>query len=313
MNGRVFSIVIPTFNRAEHLARCLDSIRALNYPRNEFEVIVVDDGSPESGEAGIQQFRRELSISYCRIEHGGPAAARNYGAEQARGKFLAFVDDDCSPLPSWLSAMEGYLEQDSSVMVAGRAINAIPRNAYSGASQALIDYLMGYFNSDPAQACFVTSNNMGVNRERFLGVGGFDVRFRGAGGEDREFGDRWRQLGLRVVYREDVRVMHFHQLTFARFCRQHFNYGRGAALYRHVRSGRAGGHVRFEPFRFYRDLILHPFSGPAQERPARISTLMCVSQLANAAGFFYENIAPHILKTRPGMPGATETSSSDLK
>ena len=292
MNGRVFSIVIPTFNRAEHLARCLDSLRALNYPRNEFEVIVVDDGSPESGEAGIQQFRRELSVSYYRIEHGGPAAARNYGAGQASGKFLAFVDDDCSPLPSWLSAMEGYLEQDSSVMIAGRAINAVSRNAYSDASQVLIDYLMGYFNSDPAQACFVTSNNMGVNRERFLGVGGFDVRFRGAGGEDREFGDRWRQLGLRVVYREDVRVMHFHQLTFARFCRQHFNYGRGAAMYRHVRSGRAGGHVRFEPFRFYRNLMLHPFSDPAQERPARTSTLMCVSQLANAAGFFYENIAP---------------------
>jgi glycosyltransferase involved in cell wall biosynthesis len=313
VNGRVFSIVIPTFNRPEHLARCVDAVRALNYPPNQFEVIVVDDGSPESDEAGLQQFRRQLSLSYYRIEHGGPAAARNYGAEQATGNFLAFVDDDCSPLPSWLSAMEGYLEQDTSVLVAGRAINAIQRNAYSDASQVLIDYLMGYFNSDPEQACFVTSNNMGVNREKFLDAGGFDVRFRGAGGEDREFGDRWRQLGLRVAYHEDVRVMHFHQLTFARFCRQHFNYGRGAAMYHHLRSGRAGGQVRIEPFRFYWDLILHPFSDPAQERPARTSTLMVVSQLANATGFFYENLAPANLKNGTSDARATETVSSDLK
>jgi glycosyltransferase involved in cell wall biosynthesis len=292
VNGPVFSIIIPTFNRPKHLGRCVDAIRALKYPRHDFDVIVVDDGSSEPGEAEIHQFQRELSVRYYRIEHVGPAAARNYGAEQARGKFLAFTDDDCSPVSSWLSAMEGYLEQDSALLVAGQVINAIPHNAYSDASQVLIDYLMHYFNSNPAQACFVTSNNMGVNREKFLDVGGFDARFRGAGGEDREFGDRWRQLGLRLAYCEDVRVMHFHQLTFARFCRQQFNYGRGAALYRHVRSGRARGPVRIEPIQFYRDLILHPFSDPAQRKPARIATLMFVSQLATAAGSFYENFAP---------------------
>src|SRR5579864_8046015 len=92
-----FSIIIPTFNRCASLAVCLEALAGLDYPRNQFEVIVVDDGGSESCEAVTEEFRERIDIRYYRQENSGPARARNRGAYWSKGRILCFTDDDCRP------------------------------------------------------------------------------------------------------------------------------------------------------------------------------------------------------------------------
>src|SRR4051794_19726519 len=100
-----FSVIIPTRDRPEQLVACLRSLGALAYPRDRFEVIVVDDGSTTALEPIVGRSRGELHLALLKQSNAGPAAARNTGAAHAKGEFLAFIDDDCSPASDWLQAL----------------------------------------------------------------------------------------------------------------------------------------------------------------------------------------------------------------
>src|SRR5687767_5128657 len=104
-----FSIIIPTYARPKQLAVCLEAIARLNYPRDRFEVIVVDDGSESPPEHVVKSFSERLSLTLLAQPNSGPASARNTGAWEAKGEFLAFVDDDCAPDAGWLRGLEAHL------------------------------------------------------------------------------------------------------------------------------------------------------------------------------------------------------------
>src|SRR5204863_3960920 len=89
------TIVVPTHERPAALAACLESLVALDYPREDFEVVVVDDGGRTPLEPLLDPVRNRLDVRLVRQERAGPAAARNAGAEHAQGDLLLFTDDDC--------------------------------------------------------------------------------------------------------------------------------------------------------------------------------------------------------------------------
>ena len=98
-----FSVIVPTRGRPEALRACLESLVALEYPRAEYEVIVVDDGAgvdPGLIDAVAGRMRARL----IEQEHLGPATARNRGVMAALGEVIAFTDDDCTVDPTWLTA-----------------------------------------------------------------------------------------------------------------------------------------------------------------------------------------------------------------
>src|SRR5690349_8782081 len=101
----VVSIIIPTYNRPAPLEQCLKALSQLDYPRDRFEVVVVDDGSTISPAGIVEGFCSRLDIRMLRQANAGPAAARNLGAQEAKGQILAFTDDDCLPDPAWLGRM----------------------------------------------------------------------------------------------------------------------------------------------------------------------------------------------------------------
>ena len=130
-----FSVVIPTYNRPERLANCLEAISQLDYPRDRFEVIVVDDGSKiplDSVVEPLQQKIPELQLKLIRQENAGPAAARNRGAAEAQGEFLAFTDDDCQPTTDWLIHFAAGFETAPEAMLGGKTINALSQNPFFG-------------------------------------------------------------------------------------------------------------------------------------------------------------------------------------
>ncbi len=272
----IFSIVVPTRNRPRELTACLAALALLDYPRERLEVIVVDDGSDEA--IAIEP-PDGLPVTLFRQAHAGPARARNTGAEAAGGTFLAFTDDDCETDPGWLSAAQRALGSGAAA-VTGRSVNGLEGARLPAASQLLVDYLYGYYNTDLDDARFATSNNFVVDRKAFRAVGGFDEAFRRAAGEDRELVHRLRVHGHRIVYAPDAVVRHRHRLDPPGFWQQHFDYGRGSALYHR----RVGG-VAFEPLSFYRNLLRYP-EGDFTRR-TQLASLLAVSQVANAAGFAY--------------------------
>ncbi len=189
----VFSVIVPTFARPSALTGCLAALAVLDFPRDEWEVIVVDDGSENPPDAIVQRFANDLQVQLVLTSHAGPAAARNAGAAVAKGRYLAFTDDDCRPTAGWLRALRSRLDLDPDVLVGGRTVNAVEQNPYSAASQCLIDHLFSYYNADPSDARLLTSNNLALAGGLFRSSEGFDERFPVAAAEDRELCDRLRR------------------------------------------------------------------------------------------------------------------------
>jgi len=282
-----FSIVVPTYNRPARLGACLSAFSRLDYPRDRFEVVVVDDGSPTPMDSVVEPFCSQLNVTLLHQQNAGPAAARNTGALKATGELIAFTDDDCMVSPDWLSGLAAHLIESPNAMVGGRSLNALPNNLYSTASQALIDYLYSYY-SDPKKEMFFASNNIAMAKSNYLAVGGFDTSFPLAAAEDRELCDRWQQKGLLMKYASDVTIRHAHHLSLESFWRQHFGYGRGAFCFHQVRAQRNSQPIRIEPLKFYKDLLAYPLSREDVKSPWFVSVLFFLSQIATTSGFFWE-------------------------
>lgn len=281
-----FSIIIPTYERQAQLATCLDAVALLDYPPAQFEVIVVDDGSDVPPEELVASFRSRIDVKLLIAQHGGPAAARNFGAKRARGDCFAFTDDDCRPERGWLRAFAARFQTEPERLIGGRTLNALPQNIYSATSQAIIDVVYEHFNRAEA-ANFFASNNLAVPAEGFRSIGGFNERFITS--EDRDLCDRWLHQGYRMEYAPEALVHHAHPLKLDTLWRQHFGYGRGA--FRFHRARRQRGAERFRPDgSFYFKLLSQPSTTERPGKALALTSLLLWTQLASASGFAYEMI-----------------------
>lgn len=296
MHTPTFSIIVPTFRRPEQLAACLRSLAAQTWPRDDFEVIVVDDADMRPALAPLVEGAWSFACHLVSQANRGAAAARNAGARLARGRLLAFTDDDCQPEPAWLEMLERVMAASpEGTLVGGRVVNTLRCNGFASASQALVDFLVEQGDLGTAQGRLLTSNNLCALRRTFLALGGFDEAFRGAGGEDRELCLRWahdgRRTARRNVYAPEAVVRHAHDLTFAGFVEQHYAYGRGAALLRERALVHGYGPLPLERASFYWQLLRHPQRATAREARVRQTLLFLLSQVANAAGYAHVRLA----------------------
>jgi GT2 family glycosyltransferase len=219
----------------------------------------------------------------------GPARARNRGATAASAPYLAFVDDDCVVDSGWLHALGVELRARPEAAIGGCVVNDLPENACATATQMLIDYVNRWYASNRPERQFATSNNLAVSRARFLELGGFDERFELPAAEDRDFAARWAAAGRELVSAPAAVVRHAHDLTLARYLRQHLNYGRGSYALRSRQSAAVAG---FEPLGFYLRLLAEPLRQQrlARRRALVLVALLALSQAATALGFVYEAI-----------------------
>lgn len=284
----LFTIIIPTYERPEKLKTCLLSLSCLDYPRDRFEVVIVDDGGESPLKDVVAAFADRLHLILVRQQNTGPAAARNAGAVHAKGEFLAFLDDDCEAAPDWLDALAKQFMMTPACIIGGRIINRLSDNPYSTTSQLVIDIVYRHYNANPYRARFFASNNLAIPSKHFREIGGFDSRFRTS--EDRELCDRWLHHGFQMIFLPEAVIYHAHDLTFLQFCKQHFNYGRGAHRCHKVWTKRGSGSFRAE-FRFhlnFRNWLFYPFSQVHGRQALSRAGLMLVWQMANAAGFLGE-------------------------
>lgn len=278
------SVIIPSYNRPDSLVVCLQALTLQNLSRDRFEVIVVNDGGCFDAEGLREQFGQRLNLVLLEQENQGPASARNHGLASARGRFVAFTDDDCAPDPHWLEAFLASLEHGQGHLCGGHTVNALKDNIYSSTSQLLVDYNYRYFNTDMGPDSYFTSNNMAMSRDRLQEIKGFDESYPGACGEDRDLCDRWQDAGWALNYAPGAVVNHRHELSLYRMVRQHWNYGSGSWYYHQFRKARKKAELRIEPFAYYKGMF--KFAWQVNENKTIYSIfLVGVCQLANAAGY----------------------------
>jgi GT2 family glycosyltransferase len=287
MQQPLVSVVIPTFARPRALRECLDALAHQTMPKTDFEVVVVDDGSPGSLADVVAEAAPRLAARLVRQENAGPAAARNRGVREALGPLVAFTDDDCRPSPCWLERLVAAERERPGTLVGGSTVNGLPNDLFAATSQLIVDMVYEHFNADPEHAYFLTSNNIVCSRARLLTIGGFDERFRLAA-EDRDFCDRWRAAGFGIAWRPDATIEHRHAQTLGTFVGLHYRYGRGAHMYKVKRSVRGTGTMQ-EDIGFHATLPRRLWGRLGRElaygRAVPIGSALVLWQVANAVGF----------------------------
>lgn len=116
------SVIVPLYNSAASICRCLNSILGQTY--RDLEIIVVDDGSTDNGLEVISQYGNKITL--LRQANKGPATARNFGIRESHGEYLAFLDSDDYWLPTFLEksiAVLDHLPQAVAVSTAARAVH----------------------------------------------------------------------------------------------------------------------------------------------------------------------------------------------
>jgi GT2 family glycosyltransferase len=275
-----FSIVVPTCDRESALDGCLDALGSLEAPTRSFEVIVVDDGGSGPLDELIAPYSRSLDLTLHRQPNRGPGAARNAGAQLARGELLAFIDDDVRVSAGWLGAMDQAARAAPSAAFGGRIAPPDGAGRSAAVSELIVD-LATERRERPAAPSFLPSSNLVVPAADFHLVGGFDRALRVS--EDRELCRRWLASGRSLAYVAGAACTHAKRLTVAGFAKQHFRYGQGAFAFQRGRPDPGSLIEVIEP-RFYRRVLRVCGSALGRGDLAQIG-LIALWQLANAAGF----------------------------
>ena len=279
----LFSVVIPTYNRLQPLQRCVEAL-AQGYPRDLYEVIVVDDGS--NPPVDLRRYAESMQIVALRHNNRGPARSRNVGAAHARGHYLVFLDDDCQVSTGWFTNLEKSLGNTSvRTIFGGSVLNGDETNLCSEVSETFIRVILQHHRPRPGGLYFFRSTNMVVPREDFLRLGGFDERFRTA--EDREFCDRWQLDSGAFAYLPEAVVTHHSTLTLKSFARRHFAYGRGAWNFHRVRLSRKGQPFGFDMLAYYARVFWEVTRLRRGLLAGRVG-LLVVWQAVNIGGFLWE-------------------------
>ena len=267
------AVVIPTRDRPAGLRRCL---AALSRQEIELEAIVVDDGSRDR-ESVIEALEALPGARLVRTPGRGPATARNLGARAADAELVAFLDDDCEPLPSWAGRLAGAALLSG--VAAGSTVSPPGASALVCAAQAITNHLQLDSRDAAGRLGFAPSCNLAATRE-ILTRFPFDTGYVRAGGEDRDWCERLVSGGVAIEYAPDAVVVHSPHLDLAGFVRQQYRYGRGAARFR------AGGDSRrLSGPRFYARLLRSGFRGGKAAGFAVIA-----AQGATAAGVVAERV-----------------------
>jgi glycosyltransferase involved in cell wall biosynthesis len=222
------SVVVPTFNRCASLIRMLEALVDQTYPADQFEVVVVDDGSTDGTAERLDALVAPYRLTVLRQPNMGPAVARNLGVERARGSLIVFLDDDVVALPHLLAEHVATQGDEQNQVVTGPLSppGDWPRPSWIHWEEAQLQQqyhamLTGKYPCTPRQ---FFSGNASLRRARFLEAGGFDPTFKRA--EDLELAFRLRARGASFVFNPRADVLHYASRTFQSWCRIPYQYGR---------------------------------------------------------------------------------------
>lgn len=219
-----YSLIVPVYNRPDEVDELLESLTGQTL--QDFEVVIVEDGSKQKCETVCQKYSERLNIKYFYKENSGPGQSRNYGAERALGEYLIVLDSDVVLPSGYLEEVEKELTQAPADAFGG------PDKAHSSFSdtQKAINYSMTSFfttggirgGKKKLDKFYPRSYNMGIRADVYKALGGFSkMRF----GEDIDFSIRIFKGGYACRLFPEAWVWHKRRTDMKKFFRQVFNSG----------------------------------------------------------------------------------------
>ena len=212
------SIIIPTFNGASRIGKCLDALSSQTAGL-DVEILVIDDGSTDNIAAVAARYPSVRLISQA---NAGPAAARNRGALAAYGKILLFTDDDCVPMPDWFNAM--LVPFTDPEVVGAKGVYRTHQRSIA-ARFVQIEYEDKYrLMAKLPDIDFIDTYSAGFRRERFLEMSGYDTSFPVACAEDIELSYRMSARGWKMKFVPAAIVYHTHPDTISRYLKKKYKF-----------------------------------------------------------------------------------------
>ncbi|WP_104515607.1 glycosyltransferase [Nonlabens xylanidelens] len=226
MNVINYSIIIPVFNRPDEIEKLLDSISVLNFD-NEFEVVIVEDGSTLSSESVCSRFRESVNINYIFKPNSGPGDSRNYGMHHAIGNYFLVLDSDCILPEDYLQNVDRYLRQNYVDCFGGPdAAHATFTDLQKSINYSMTSFLTtgGIRGGGEQLGKFQPrSFNMGISKKAFIATGGFGKIHPG---EDPDLSIRLWNKGFKTVLIKDAYVYHERRISWKLFYKQVNKFGK---------------------------------------------------------------------------------------
>lgn len=213
-----FSVVVTTYDREALLERCLASLLVQDFPEDQYEIIVVDDGSRDMTPGLLTSLAREGRIRYLHQENCGWAVARNTGVERSRGEFIVFADDDCRMPIDWLKKYDAaYREHPAYGGVAGGLVSEDGANLAGKMRHQVHLEMFNLMNASlemthdkAGEVIFCYGANRSFRREVLKGSH-FDTDLLYF--DDYDMNLQLREEGIRIYYDPSIQVFHHYALS----------------------------------------------------------------------------------------------------
>ena len=225
-----FSLIIPVYNRPDELAELLESLSKSNY-KEDFEVVIVEDGSTLRGDTVVAQYTSKLAISYFYKPNSGPGDSRNFGMKNAKGDYFIIFDSDCIIPANYLVEVDQSLKLNYVDCFGG------PDKALDSFSdiQKAINFAMTSFlttggirgGSEKIDKFQPRSFNMGISRKAFEASKGFGNIHPG---EDPDLSIRLWNLGFETKLIPNAYVYHKRRIDWERFSMQVNKFGKARPI-----------------------------------------------------------------------------------
>ncbi|MEW7290460.1 glycosyltransferase [Aquimarina sp. 2304DJ70-9] len=220
-----FSFIVPVYNRPNEIDELLESMMAMDYAK-PYEIVIIEDGSSDTSEHVVKEYKDELSISYYQKLNTGPGDSRNYGMRKAKGDFFIILDSDVILPKNYLSKVDDFLSKNFVHCYGG------PDDAHKNFTnlQKAISYSMtSYLTTGGIRGRKNTlgkfqprSFNMGLSKEAFLASEGFGNIHPG---EDPDLTIRLWKLGYNTALIPDAKVFHKRRISWKKFYTQVNKFG----------------------------------------------------------------------------------------
>lgn len=211
------SVVVPAYNAAQTIVKTIRALLGQDYPKELFDVTVVDDGSTDRTGDVV----KECHVRYVRQNNKGPAAARNHGASLANGDIILFTDADCVPNANWIKEMVKPFD-DAEVKAVKGAYRTEQPELMARFCQLEFEERFELLKKAPS-IDMVDTYSAGFRSEIFKAMGGFDTSFPVANNEDTELSYRLSAAGHKMVFNPAAIVCHLnHPASIKRYARIKF-------------------------------------------------------------------------------------------
>ncbi|MES2544190.1 MAG: glycosyltransferase [Bacteroidota bacterium] len=221
-----FSLIIPVFNRPEEINELLQSLTHTNY-KEEFEIVIIEDGSTLPCQNIVHNYKDKLNISYYLKYNSGPGDSRNFGMNQAKGDYFLIFDSDCIIPQHYLNEVSSALQNNYVDCFGG------PDAALSSFSdiQKAINFAMTSFlttggvrgGSEALDKFQPRSFNMGLSKKAFELSSGFGNIHPG---EDPDLTIRLWKLGFKTKLFKNAYVYHKRRIDWDKFSNQVNKFGK---------------------------------------------------------------------------------------